>query len=132
MGLHKEEMVRERVWIKRVCFKWYLQGSPLSTLGPTYGGSSLERNHVKVNASLAGSVAQLEECLPSLHEALHSIPSHTHASRTLFKYISGVIACLKLRSTKETALQLRAFLRCALQKVPTSPHRKCLNCIDVE
>lgn len=72
------------------------------------------------------------QCLPSLHEALHSIPSHTHASRTLFKYISGMIACLKLRSTKETALQLRAFLRCALQKVPTSPHRKRLNCIDVE
>ena len=75
MGLHKEEMVRERVWIKRVCFKRYLQGSPLSTLGPTYGGSSLERNHVKVNASLAGSVAQLAGCFPGMLKVPGLTPS---------------------------------------------------------
>lgn len=40
MGHHKEGMVREKAWLKRVCFKWYLQGSPCPPWGLLVGGSS--------------------------------------------------------------------------------------------
>lgn len=57
------------------------------------------------------------ECFLSMHEALRSIPSNTHAPYIVFKDISRaiVLPCLKLRSTKETTLQLETFLLCALQ-----------------
>lgn len=42
--------------------------------------------------------------MPDLHEALHSIPSHTHASCILFKNISHMIATAlsETQSTKES------------------------------
>lgn len=72
-------------------------------------------------------------CLTCMRPYIQSPATHMHhVSCSKIPHASQLRPCLKLRSTKETALQLRAFLRCALQKVPTSPHRKCLNGIDVE